>query len=201
MAHRSRGRGPIVDHGRSSSRGIVHRGSDRRRRPRGSCPPQGRWILPRDAPASRPRRSRCGRSRCAPRRAGRRLDPAGRREVLDLITAIRGKATVLFSSHILDDVQEVCDRVGILRRGELVHQGTLDDLLRSRAVASYTVVVRSDADRDRRCIAGRSLGDERHGRKRLDDPSRGQLHAAAEVGLVPLLAARGPTHRVARTQL
>ena len=48
------------------------------------------------------------------------LDPAGRREVLDLVAAMRGRSTVLFSSHILDDVEEVCDEIGIMRRGELV---------------------------------------------------------------------------------
>ena len=57
------------------------------------------------------------------------LDPAGRREVLDLIGRLRQRSTVLFSSHILDDVQEVCDEIGILRRGELVYQGSLDGLL------------------------------------------------------------------------
>ena len=45
------------------------------------------------------------------------LDPLGRREVLDLIARLRGDATVVFSSHILADVQEVCDTVGILREG------------------------------------------------------------------------------------
>jgi ABC-2 type transport system ATP-binding protein len=119
------------------------------------------------------------------------LDPAGRREVLDLITAIRGKATVLFSSHILDDVQEVCDRVGILRRGELVHQGTLDDLLRSRAVASYTVVVRSDAAEAADALRGApwvtNATAEGDSTIRLGVSS----HEAAEVGLVPLLAALG----------
>ena len=45
------------------------------------------------------------------------LDPLGRREVLDLVTQLRGEATVVFSSHILSDVQEVCDTVGVLRQG------------------------------------------------------------------------------------
>ena len=75
------------------------------------------------------------------------LDPAGRREVLDLVARLRGRATVVFSSHILDDVQEVCDQVGILRRGELVYQGPLDGLLAGRAAtARYVVTVREGAD-------------------------------------------------------
>lgn len=70
------------------------------------------------------------------------LDPAGRREVLDVVTRLRGKATVMFSSHILTDVQEVCDRVGILRQGRILFEGPLSDLLVGRAAASYRVRLR-----------------------------------------------------------
>jgi ABC-2 type transport system ATP-binding protein len=73
------------------------------------------------------------------------LDPAGRREVLDLLSALKGRSTVLFSSHILDDVQKVCDDIGILRRGEMVYQGSLDDLLRRYVSNSYDVGLRSGA--------------------------------------------------------
>jgi ABC-2 type transport system ATP-binding protein len=74
------------------------------------------------------------------------LDPQGRREVLDLITTLRGRATVLFSSHILGDVQEVCDTVGILHHGRLLFQGPLSDLLVGRAVPRYELRVRDGAD-------------------------------------------------------
>jgi ABC-2 type transport system ATP-binding protein len=73
------------------------------------------------------------------------LDPAGRREVLDLITAMKGRSTILFSSHILDDVQAVCDDIGILRRGEMVYQGSLDGLLERYAVTGIGVGLRSGA--------------------------------------------------------
>lgn len=73
------------------------------------------------------------------------LDPAGRREVLDLVADMRGRATVLFSSHILDDVQEVCDEIGILRRGQLVYDGSLDGLIAQQSPsARYIVEVRGD---------------------------------------------------------
>jgi ABC-2 type transport system ATP-binding protein len=71
------------------------------------------------------------------------LDPLGRREVLDLIARLRGEATVVFSSHILADVQEVCDTVGILRRGSLIFEGPLHQLLVGSAVPSYLVRLRS----------------------------------------------------------
>jgi ABC-2 type transport system ATP-binding protein len=73
------------------------------------------------------------------------LDPAGRRDVLDFVASRRGRATVLFSSHILGDVQEVCDTVGILRDGHLLYQGTIDDLLVGRAAPAYAVRLRGGA--------------------------------------------------------
>ncbi len=71
------------------------------------------------------------------------LDPAGRREVLDLVAALAGKATVVLSTHILGDVEEVCETVGILRDGRLVFDGPLDALLAAHATAAYRVRVAS----------------------------------------------------------
>lgn len=73
------------------------------------------------------------------------LDPAGRREVLDLVARLRGRATVVFSSHLLDDVQEVCDQLGVLRDGRLLYQGPTDDLLRTRARPGWRIRVRGGA--------------------------------------------------------
>ncbi len=74
------------------------------------------------------------------------LDPLGRREVLDLIARLRGDATVVFSSHILADVQEVCDTVGILRQGQLIFEGPLEGLLVGKAQPRYLVRVRAPVD-------------------------------------------------------
>jgi ABC-2 type transport system ATP-binding protein len=57
------------------------------------------------------------------------LDPEGRRDLLALIAALRGSATVIFSTHVLSDVERICDRVGILDHGHLVTEGPLADLL------------------------------------------------------------------------
>lgn len=57
------------------------------------------------------------------------LDPAGRAEVLDMITRLAAQATVIFSSHILADVERVCTSVGVLRKGRLRYQGSLRALL------------------------------------------------------------------------
>ena len=69
------------------------------------------------------------------------LDPIGRKEVLDLIASLRGRATIIMSSHILDDVQRICTWVGIMRRGRLLVEAPLDRLLESYARPVFRVEV------------------------------------------------------------
>ena len=58
------------------------------------------------------------------------VDPAGSREIRDLILDFKSRGiTVLLCSHLLGQVQEICDRIGILSRGVLVREGKLDDLV------------------------------------------------------------------------
>lgn len=60
------------------------------------------------------------------------LDPVGRREVRDLIAALRDEGkTVFMCSHILSDIEVLCDRVAILKRGKLAQVGYLDELRRT----------------------------------------------------------------------
>ena len=70
------------------------------------------------------------------------LDPAGRVEVLDLVRRAAQDATVIFSSHVLADVQRVCDVVGVLDGGRLVFQGPLTELLTHYARDAWRVIVR-----------------------------------------------------------
>jgi ABC-2 type transport system ATP-binding protein len=58
------------------------------------------------------------------------VDPAGSREIRDMIVDLKGQGiTVLLSSHLLAQAQEMCDRVGILANGVLVREGRLDELI------------------------------------------------------------------------
>jgi len=57
------------------------------------------------------------------------LDPAGRKEVLELIDSLRQQATILLSTHILADVERVCDVVGIIHHGRLVIEAERESLL------------------------------------------------------------------------
>jgi ABC-2 type transport system ATP-binding protein len=58
------------------------------------------------------------------------LDPVGRKQLADIILGLKEKGkTIFFSSHILADVQRLCDRIAIINRGSLIYQGPVDDFL------------------------------------------------------------------------
>jgi ABC-2 type transport system ATP-binding protein len=71
------------------------------------------------------------------------VDPAGSREIRDLIMDLKRRGiTVLLSSHLLAQAQEICDRIGILADGVLVREGRLQDLI---AIENQTELVIADA--------------------------------------------------------
>jgi ABC-2 type transport system ATP-binding protein len=71
------------------------------------------------------------------------VDPAGSREIRDLILDLKARGiTVLLSSHLLAQVQEICDRVGILANGVLVREGRVEDLL---AIENQTELILENA--------------------------------------------------------
>jgi ABC-2 type transport system ATP-binding protein len=72
------------------------------------------------------------------------LDPIGRHEVLEVMKRLRRHCTIFYSTHLLDDVQHVSDTVAILNRGELVAQGSIEDLLRAGDKPVYTLSLKSD---------------------------------------------------------
>ncbi|PYI79158.1 MAG: ABC transporter ATP-binding protein [Verrucomicrobia bacterium] len=74
------------------------------------------------------------------------VDPAGSRDIQNLIVSLKKRGTtILLSSHLLTQVQEVCDRVGILHRGKLLREGHLQDLL---AIENQTEIILENATPD-----------------------------------------------------
>lgn len=118
------------------------------------------------------------------------LDPAGRREVLDLIGRLARDRTVILSTHILGDVQQVCDVVGVLDRGRLAFQGPLSDLL-ARTGSAFVVHVRPPADGLIRALRAESWVAE------VSElaPGRLRVHVSdasvAEAGIPKAIAAAG----------
>jgi ABC-2 type transport system ATP-binding protein len=74
------------------------------------------------------------------------LDPIGRKQTADLMLELRRQGkTIFFSTHILADVEHVCDRIGMIVKGELVHTGRLEEI-RTAAVEHYYVVFKPGSE-------------------------------------------------------
>jgi ABC-2 type transport system ATP-binding protein len=85
------------------------------------------------------------------------LDPNGAREMREIIREERDRgATIFFSSHILEQVEAVCDRVGILREGEIVAVDTIENL-RASVGSGSTLTVRVDRVTDAAVEAARDV--------------------------------------------
>jgi len=72
------------------------------------------------------------------------LDPMGRLDVLNIMRNLQKKTTIFYSTHILDDVQQVSDRVVILNQGELIAQGPIEELLSSGRDIAYFISLEGD---------------------------------------------------------
>lgn len=89
------------------------------------------------------------------------LDPLGRRNIRELILRLRReRKTVFFSSHVLGDVQQICDRVGILVKGKLQSQGRIDELLQER-VSFVEVIANNLTEAQAAEIAGKATSTRR----------------------------------------
>jgi ABC-2 type transport system ATP-binding protein len=68
------------------------------------------------------------------------VDPIGSRQIRDLILRLRDRGiTVFLCSHLLEQVQEVCDHVGIIFRGKIVKEGKLEDLISIEDQTEFTI--------------------------------------------------------------
>lgn len=74
------------------------------------------------------------------------LDPIGRKDVLEMLASLRGRATVFFSTHILADVDRICDTVAILDHGRLVVQAPMQELKNRYRTHKLVVEVASGGD-------------------------------------------------------
>ena len=89
------------------------------------------------------------------------LDPISRRQTLDLLEQFRGNKTVVLSSHILGDVDRVCDRLLVLNQGQLLFEGARWELENLLPKSSLELRVSGDGDRFRAAIKDRLKREDR----------------------------------------
>ena len=77
------------------------------------------------------------------------LDPIGRKEILDILLSVREQTTVLFSTHILSDVERICTDVAFLNDGKIELKGTVDELKNIHLSEEFTVELINAADADK----------------------------------------------------
>lgn len=76
------------------------------------------------------------------------LDPAGRKEILDILLAVKEQTTVLFSTHILSDVERICTEAAFLHDGKIAMQGSIAELRNKRSSDGFLVETEQKKDAD-----------------------------------------------------
>ena len=74
------------------------------------------------------------------------LDPVGRKEILDILQAVKEQTTVLFSTHILSDVERICSDIAFLNDGVIVEQGTLAEIQGKNRTEEYLLETTREED-------------------------------------------------------
>lgn len=75
------------------------------------------------------------------------LDPEGRKEILDILVTAKEQTTILFSTHILSDVERICDEIAFLHHGTIALQGTLDEVKGMHKTSGISIEGVSPQDR------------------------------------------------------
>lgn len=76
------------------------------------------------------------------------LDPAGRKEILDILLSVKEHTTVIFSTHILSDVERICDEIAFLNNGEIALTGTIDEIKALHKGSSMEIEFLKSSDAD-----------------------------------------------------
>ncbi|MDO5690035.1 MAG: ABC transporter ATP-binding protein [Tissierellia bacterium] len=82
------------------------------------------------------------------------LDPIGRKQILDILLSIKGRTTVLFSTHILSDMERICDYVALLDQGRIALQGTLSEISHRYQSNGYSIEFESNEQMEAYSLLG-----------------------------------------------
>lgn len=74
------------------------------------------------------------------------LDPLGRKELLDILASVKGETTVIFSTHILSDVEKICDHIAFLKDGSITIDGTIEEIKSARSRQGLEIAFENSKD-------------------------------------------------------
>jgi len=74
------------------------------------------------------------------------LDPIGRKSVMNVILQLKGKKTIFYSTHILEDVERVCDRIGLLDHGNLLLEGSINEIQDMYYKDKYVLITKENRE-------------------------------------------------------
>lgn len=89
------------------------------------------------------------------------LDPLGRKEILDILLSVKEYTTVIFSTHILSDVERICDEIAFLNDGKIALRGTMEEVKSIRKGTGLEIEFYQPSDAERfaeKCIGGKRTG-------------------------------------------
>lgn len=81
------------------------------------------------------------------------LDPIGRKQILDILHAVKHKTTVIFSTHVLSDVERICDDIVVLHDGKIVIAGELEAIKKQSMSDQLSIQFRTAADQNKFCLS------------------------------------------------
>lgn len=100
------------------------------------------------------------------------LDPIGRKEILDILYALKGRTTIIFSTHILSDVERICDEIGVLHNGNIALTGTMDEIRKMGHKEGFELDFFTSEDAKR--FANKMTGAKHMGGTQLVYPSKSE---------------------------
>jgi len=99
------------------------------------------------------------------------LDPIGRKEILDILVSAKDETTILFSTHILSDVEHICDEMALLNDGKIIMQGTIEEVKKKRR--SNALLIQPERKADAKKLADIfKLSQEKEGTLLLNDSAK-----------------------------
>lgn len=124
------------------------------------------------------------------------LDPVGRKEILDILHKISGTTTVLFSTHILSDVERICDHAAFLNEGKIVVSGTLAEIKALHGHDSLLVEFSAEKDlqlfKEQKPVGPLLLYSEENSRelilhsRNMDQVQKSLFYVLAQTGICPV---------------